>query len=263
MDARRAVRVHEPIANVAGAVSGEAAGLQNLGTILISKEKEKTYLPLSRPVGPLMVRLRFAVAVAGGVCESLTCTVKLWVPWLVGVPVMAPEELRVRPAGKLPEVIDQVYGGTPPEAASEPLYGTPIDPAVSEEVVIDRGELTLMVSEAMSTAAVGVWESVTEILKVVELTVVGVPLMMPPVLMVRPVGNVPDASAQVKGPLPPVELSMVEYGTLITAAGSAVEVMTSGAFEFGGLPLPQERANPHRNKQGEKERSSTRSSMSS
>ena len=68
-----------------------------------------------------MVRLRFAVAVAGGLCESLTCTVKRWVPWLVGVPVMAPEELKVRPAGKLPEVIDQVYGGTPPEAASEPL----------------------------------------------------------------------------------------------------------------------------------------------
>jgi len=34
---------------------------------------------------------------------------------------MAPAELRVRPAGKLPEVIDQVYGGTPPEAASEAL----------------------------------------------------------------------------------------------------------------------------------------------
>ena len=34
---------------------------------------------------------------------------------------MAPEELRVKPAGKLPEVIDQVYGGTPPEAASEAL----------------------------------------------------------------------------------------------------------------------------------------------
>jgi hypothetical protein len=113
-----------------------------------------------------MVRLRFAVAVAGGVCESLTCTVKSWVPWLVGAPVMAAEELRVRPAGKLPEVIDQVYGGAPPEAASEALQGTSIDPAVSEEVVIDRGGLTVMVSEAMSTAAVGVWESVTETLKV-------------------------------------------------------------------------------------------------
>ena len=78
--------------------------------------------------------------------------------------------------------------------------------------------------------------------------------MTPPVLMVRPVGNVPDASAQVKGPLPPVELSVVEYGTLITAAGSAVEVMTSGPNEIGSLPLPHEMANSHRNKQIRRER---------
>ena len=42
---------------------------------------------------------------------------------------------------------------------------------------------------------------------------------------------------------------VVEYGTLITAAGNAVEVMTSGAIGIGGLPVAQERANPHRNKQ--------------
>ena len=40
MNARRGVRVHEPIANAAGAVSREAAGLQNLGPVLISKERE-------------------------------------------------------------------------------------------------------------------------------------------------------------------------------------------------------------------------------
>ena len=38
---------------------------------------------------------------------------------MVGVPEMAPAELILRPAGKVPEVIDHVYGGTPPEAASE------------------------------------------------------------------------------------------------------------------------------------------------
>jgi hypothetical protein len=73
--------------------------------------------------------------------------------------------------------------------------------------------------------------------------------MTQPVLMVRPGGNVPDASAQVRGPLPPVEVSVVEYETMITAAGSAVEVMTSRAIGIGGLPVPQETANPHRNKQ--------------
>ena len=78
---------------------------------------------------------------------------------------------------------------------------------MSEEVVIDRGGLTVTVSEAMSTAAVGAWESVTETLKVVEPRVVPVPLMTARVLMVRPGGNVPDASAQLKGPLPPVEVA--------------------------------------------------------
>ena len=59
----------------------------------------------------------------------------------------------------------------------------------------------------------------------------------------------PEACAQRKGPLPPVEIGMVENGTLITAAGRAVEVMTNGAIGIGGLPVAQERANPHRNKQ--------------
>jgi len=74
--------------------------------------------------------------------------------------------------------------------------------------------------------------------------VLGVPLITPPVLMMSSGGNVPDASAEVKAPLPPVEASVVEYGT-ITATGSAVEVMTSGAIGIGGLPVAQERANPH------------------
>ena len=38
---------------------------------------------------------------------------------MVGVPEINPLELRLRPAGKLPDVIDQVYGGTPPVAARD------------------------------------------------------------------------------------------------------------------------------------------------
>src|SRR5215469_8833336 len=121
-----------------------------------------------------------------------------------------------------------------------------MEPAVSEVVVIDKGGLTVMVSVAMSTAAVGVWESVTDTLKVVEPRVVGVPLITPPVLRVRPGGSVPDATAQVNGPFPPVEVSVVEYATLITAAGSAAGLMTSGRTGIGGRPLAQESANPHK-----------------
>jgi hypothetical protein len=40
---------------------------------------------------------------------SETCMVKLEVPWVVGVPEMTPVEgLRDRPAGRAPEVRDQV-----------------------------------------------------------------------------------------------------------------------------------------------------------
>jgi hypothetical protein len=54
-----------------------------------------------------MVRLSALVAV----CElaSVTCTVQLLVPDPVGVPEIAPElDASVNPAGKAPEMMDQV-----------------------------------------------------------------------------------------------------------------------------------------------------------
>ena len=57
--------------------------------------------------GTTTVKLRACVAVRA--FTSLTCTVKLVVPALVGVPEMAPvPALRVNPAGRLPTVTDQV-----------------------------------------------------------------------------------------------------------------------------------------------------------
>ena len=53
------------------------------------------------------------------VAESVTVTVKVAVPTVVGVPLIVPVvELRVNPAGSEPVVTDQVYGLTPPVAAS-------------------------------------------------------------------------------------------------------------------------------------------------
>jgi hypothetical protein len=61
--------------------------------------------------------LRPAVAVlAVGVAESVTWTVKLEVPDVVGVPESTPEVLKLRPAGREPTVTDQEYGGIPPLA---------------------------------------------------------------------------------------------------------------------------------------------------
>jgi hypothetical protein len=57
-------------------------------------------------------------AVAALELTSVTLTVKLLVPLLDGVPVMAPLlAFKLRPAGRLPTVMDHVYGVTPPLAA--------------------------------------------------------------------------------------------------------------------------------------------------
>jgi hypothetical protein len=64
------------------------------------------------------VILKTLVAVPAGLAESLTLTVKLKVPVAVGVPEIAPVLVKLRPAGKEPLVIDQLYGVVPPLAAS-------------------------------------------------------------------------------------------------------------------------------------------------
>jgi hypothetical protein len=59
--------------------------------------------------GGLMVMLSGALAVAGGVSESATCTVKFEVPTVVGVPVIAPvPAFNCKPGGKLPLVMLQL-----------------------------------------------------------------------------------------------------------------------------------------------------------
>ncbi len=55
----------------------------------------------------------------------------------------------------------------------------------------------MMLLLAVSTACFGVCTSVTWILKFVVPSVVGVPLITPPALMVRPGGRVPEAIPQV------------------------------------------------------------------
>jgi hypothetical protein len=71
--------------------------------------------------------LQFAVVVPAALpVESTTWAVKLNVPAMVGVPVIAPVEVfSVKPAGSEPLVIENVYGETPPVAMRAELYGTP------------------------------------------------------------------------------------------------------------------------------------------
>ena len=64
------------------------------------------------------VMLSNLVTVCGvGAVESVTLTVKLEAPAVVGVPAIPPvEAFRVSPGGKAPELIDHEYGAVPPEA---------------------------------------------------------------------------------------------------------------------------------------------------
>jgi hypothetical protein len=61
---------------------------------------------------------RTFVALNAGELESATCTVKLDVPAVVGVPEITPALLSTIPAGKDPAVTLQIYGVIPPDAAS-------------------------------------------------------------------------------------------------------------------------------------------------
>ena len=49
---------------------------------------------------------------------SVTFTVKLNVPALPGAPDIVPPAFKLTPAGKLPDAMDQEYGGVPPVAES-------------------------------------------------------------------------------------------------------------------------------------------------
>ena len=63
--------------------------------------------------------LKFFVALCAGELESFTSTVNEDVPEAVGVPLICPALLSVKPAGNEPALTDQLYGAVPPLAASE------------------------------------------------------------------------------------------------------------------------------------------------
>jgi len=91
----------------------------------------------------LIVMLNNFDAVWLGALESLTLTVNEEEPAVVGVPLIWPELLSVRPAGREPELSDQLYGVVPPLAASVAEYGVPCVLPANEVVVIDKGVVAL------------------------------------------------------------------------------------------------------------------------
>ena len=145
----------------------------------------------------VMVRLNAWVSVP----PPETCTVKLLVWAVVGIPEMTPAVLKVKPAGSDdPEASDQVYGVVPPVAVRVWLYATPTVPLGRVVVVIDRAAgAGLIVIDSALVAVAGVAAlSVTCTVKLQVIAFVGVPEMTPVAeLRVRPPGNAPALIDQV------------------------------------------------------------------
>ena len=88
-----------------------------------------------------MVTLKVLLATCWGLPASLTWAVKVKVPALAGVPLIAPlAALSAKPPGRDPLAIAQVYGVVPPVAESVAEYATLTVPVGMEVVLITSGE---------------------------------------------------------------------------------------------------------------------------
>lgn len=140
-----------------------------------------------------MVMLSGPDTVLFGLPESVTMTVMFEVPGAVGVPPTV-QPVSERPAGNVPDVIEQLYGVVPPFASIVALYTTPTVPLGKEFVSVSAAGLITIVS-GPDVVCVGELASVTFTVTVELPAVVGVPLTVHP-LMLRPAGSVPDVIVQ-------------------------------------------------------------------
>jgi hypothetical protein len=148
-----------------------------------------------------MVILSGPETVLFGLPESVTMTVMFEVPGAVGVPPTV-QPVSVSPAGKVPDVMEQLYGVVPPLASIVALYTTPTVPFGNVFVRTSAAGLITMVS-GPDVVCVGEPASVTFTVTVELPAVVGVPLTVHP-LMLSPAGNVPDVITQLYGDVPPL-----------------------------------------------------------
>ena len=99
----------------------------------------------------------------------------------VGLPLITPAALRVRPGGKLPVAL-QVYGGLPPLAVNVTEYGIETAPLGNEIVVTVTPGVIATVNRCVACCGLGLLGvSITVTLKLNGLptAVVGVPLITP------------------------------------------------------------------------------------
>src|ERR1043166_7751402 len=142
------------------------------------------------------------VSETGGVEESVTLTVKTYVPVAaVVVPVTVPLLARLRPVGSAPPKKLNVNGAEPVNTVMVWPYATPgfASGRLGSTVT---GWITPNVYDCVAVRG-GVLLSVTWTVKLVALIAVPVPVRSPDGLRAKPVGNVPEVMIQVRLPTPP------------------------------------------------------------
>lgn len=133
-----------------------------------------------------------AEAVFAGVPESVTVTVTVEVPGVVGVPLTV-QLVRVKPAGREP-VMEHVYGVVPPLAVTVELNGTPTVPLGNVFVSVNAaGSITMVSGPVVDCVGFPASVTLTEIVALP--AVMGVPATAHPE-RVRPAGSDPDVITQ-------------------------------------------------------------------
>jgi hypothetical protein len=142
-----------------------------------------------------------------GVGEKESVTLKVCVTPLlvaVGVPLIVavdPAGVKINGEGSGGLTVQSVYGGVPPVAVRVALYAVPTTPLGSEggfEIDGCGRALIEIVRVACTTCGVGDVESWTTKIGETLCMVVGVPLIAPSVLRLRPVGRAGEPAARLQ-----------------------------------------------------------------
>jgi hypothetical protein len=166
---------------------------------------------------------------------SVTRTVKLAAPWLVGVPPIAPLDARARPAGSEPPPTVHVNGGVPPLACKLTEYAVPLIPAGRSVVVIETGGGAIKIDSAR--VALRNAASLTRTVKFAVPGIVGVPLIAPFAASAKPEGSDPPTTFHVYGVVPPFACKTAPYeapavptgnSLVLTESVSGCTIMASG-----------------------------------
>lgn len=159
---------------------------------------------------------------------SVTVTVKVAGPAAVGVPVIAPLEAIVKPAGSAPPVTANVYGAVPFVAATLAVYAAFIVPLGSVVVVIETGVTSAATLTVKFALAFTPPASVTVIVKLELPAAVGVPVIAPPEASVSPAGSVPLVTAKLYGVVPLIASTVAVYAAPTVPAGKEFVTIDTG-----------------------------------